>query len=136
MENTMLFAIKPKYAEQILNGIKKYEYRKRFPHKWDKDGKYKMLIYESSPTSAIVGEVTVDTTKCIKDTPSKVWSKTSEFGGIEKDKYFEYFQGYDYAYAISVENLIRYEKPRKLEEYGVKHAPMSFQSVNDVLMEE
>lgn len=49
---TIILAIKPKYANMILNGEKTIEFRRKFP----KAPLEKVLIYASAPISKIIGE--------------------------------------------------------------------------------
>ena len=63
----VLMSIKPSYAEMILNGIKRYEFRKRgFKKQIDK-----IFIYSTKPVSKIIGYFTFD--KVLKGTPSEIW---------------------------------------------------------------
>jgi len=49
----VLLSIKPKYAEMILSGEKKYEFRRAI---FKKPGISKVVIYASSPVSKVIGE--------------------------------------------------------------------------------
>jgi predicted transcriptional regulator len=51
MSREVVMSIKPKYAQAILDGTKKYEFRKTHP--LYRVGK--VYIYETAPTKAIVG---------------------------------------------------------------------------------
>lgn len=50
--NAAIFAIRPEYAKSILDGTKKYEYRKVACKKPIE----KMLIYATAPIMQVVGE--------------------------------------------------------------------------------
>ena len=56
----VLMSIKPLYAEQILQGKKKYEYRRRIFKRSDVSS---LVIYESAPVSLVVGEVKIFLTR-------------------------------------------------------------------------
>ena len=51
----IVLPIKPSYADKIISGEKKYEYRKRLC----KDSIDKIYIYATSPVKRIIGEVKV-----------------------------------------------------------------------------
>ena len=117
----VLLSIKPKYAELILSGKKKYEFRRTI---FKKPEVKKVVIYASSPVSKIVGEFEID---CIlSNCVSELWHITMEYAGIEK-KYFEsYFSGKEIGHAIKVKNPKRYSTYKELHEFNVNHPPQSF----------
>ena len=53
--NVAIFAIRPEYAKSILDGTKKYEYRKVACKKPIE----KMLIYATAPIMQVVGEADI-----------------------------------------------------------------------------
>ena len=53
--NVVIMSIRPKYAEAILDGTKVWEFRKHIIRKPFN----RVLIYETSPVKAIVGEFCV-----------------------------------------------------------------------------
>ena len=118
--NSILISIKPQYVERIFNGSKKYEYRRRLP----KDNIDKIVIYCTTPVKAVIGEVSV--IKTISDTPGKLWGQTKDFAGISKEKYFEYFRYKEKANCYVLGNYVKYEHPRKLEDFGINVAPQSW----------
>lgn len=122
--NTIILAINPKYVQRIFTGEKKYEFRKIICKK----SIDKILIYETAPTSKIVGEVTV--TSVLKDTPTNLWELTKMSAGIDYDSFFAYFKNNVYAYSYVLENPIRYKKTRKIETYGLSAPPQNFVYLN------
>ena len=76
-----IFAIKPKYVEKIFSGEKRFEFRSTVC----KQQINKIVIYETSPISKIVGEVSVS--KVLKDTPENIWLKTKDYAGIDYDSF-------------------------------------------------
>ena len=115
-----LFSIRPEYVEQIFNGTKKFEYRKqpnRFPIS-------KILIYETAPIMKIVGEVEVE--EVLVDTPKAIWEKTKKYSGISKEYYFQYYRRRYAAVAYQLKNVIKYDNPKELSDFGIKRAPQSF----------
>lgn len=122
----ILLPIKPLYAERILSGIKKVEYRKQnISHK----GVCQILIYVSYPVCRVVGEFKISGVLC--DTPDRLWDKTAHVGGISKADYFAYFLGSSKAYAFQVQDVVIFERPRNIADYGLRHAPQNFVYVEE-----
>ncbi len=115
-----IFAIKPKYVEKIFSGEKRFEFRSTVC----KQQINKIVIYETSPISKIVGEVSVS--KVLKDTPENIWLKTKDYAGIDYDSFMNYFKERKFAFAYVLENPIKYENPKFLSEYNIKAVPQSF----------
>lgn len=68
----IMLSIKPQYAANILNGSKKFEYRKvRFKREVDK-----ILIYSTHPVMSVVGEAKIE--KILENTPQKIWDITKK----------------------------------------------------------
>ena len=118
--NKAIFSIKPEYIDMIFSGLKKYEYRKQICKKRIT----KMLFYSTAPVKMIVGEA--DVIDVITQRKSDLWNKTKDNSGVSKDFYDRYFDGYEYATAYLLGNIVRYEKPKPLIDYGIKLAPQSF----------
>ena len=116
----MLLSINPKYVKMILSGEKKYEYRK-FLCREDVN---KIIIYETSPVKRIVAEAEIE--KIIIDDVSKVWDRTKEYSGIDRDFYEIYYRGKEKAFAYQLKNVVSYEQPKLLADVGVKFAPQSY----------
>ena len=102
----VLFSIKPRFVKEIVNGRKKYEFRKAVPKNKAIKNVY---IYSSAPTQMIVAKFTPGQITC--DTPEKLWSKFGEWAGIDKDEFFGYFQGKETGFAIAINDLDVFEKP-------------------------
>lgn len=123
----VIFSIKPKYVTKILDGTKRYEYRRRIFSRDDVDT---IVIYSTSPVSAIVGEVAVKS--IIGDSPKSLWRETHQYGGIVESDFFEYFSGTSFAYAIELGEVKHFKRPVSFEEYGIhiKRPPQSFAYVD------
>ena len=122
----ILLPIKPLYANRILNGEKKVEYRKHVLSRMDVSN---VLIYASRPVCRVIGEFRI--AGVLSDTPDKLWERTACVGGINKSDYFTYFANHPIAYAYQIEEVKAFEKPRTLSEYGLKRAPQNFVYVED-----
>lgn len=101
-----LLSIKPEFAEKILSGEKRYEFRKACFSK----NVQTVVIYATMPVGKIVGEFEVE--KIIADAPVNLWEKTKEAAGISLDFFLSYFSGRDVGYAIKVKKTLRYKRPR------------------------
>lgn len=123
---TIIMSIKPKYWEQIANGNKTVEYRKRV---WqNKAVPTKVIVYATYPISKIVGEFVTD--NIISDRYPSLWLKTKDVGGISADDYFDYFVESPIAHAIVIKNVEIYDESQKIAEFTqnhIKRAPQSWQ---------
>lgn len=119
-QNSILLSIKPIYAKLILDGTKKFEYRKRICKKQIE----RIIMYESYPTKKVVGEVQVVSKMSIDK--KELWNLTKENAGINKDTFMEYFKNSNIACAYQLGHVIRYPEGISLEELGVSKAPQSF----------
>ena len=81
----ILLSINPEYSSQILQGLKKYEYRRQIAKRKVDE----ILIYSTSPEMKVVGSVKVNS--IIKNTPQLLWEETKDYAGICKEKFFTYF---------------------------------------------
>ncbi len=103
--------IKPKFAFAILDGKKRYEFRKGNIGQKVK----RVVVYASSPYQKIIGYFEVK--RIHKDHPEKLWNKFWKFSGIEKEEFFSYYQ--DNAFGISIEikkfvSLKKHINPREV----------------------
>lgn len=137
----ILLAIKPEYVEKILAGEKIYEYRKVAPA----EKVSKIYIYETKPVSKVVGEAYVIDTivtssgdnKNISNIGDAIYSLTvcrtssnsidaNKQAGINLIELENYFSGCNKAYAYRLGKVIKYKKPKKLVEVGVRTAPQNY----------
>lgn len=117
----ILLSIKPEYAEKILNGSKRYEYRTVMPKHFVET----VVMYSTLPEGMVVGEFSVE--RVLIMTPADLWRKTSKKSGISADSFDEYFKGRDVAYAFEIEEAKRYEQALPLQAVcDAKRPPQSF----------
>jgi predicted transcriptional regulator len=116
-----LMSIRPEFAEQILAGTKRIEFRKR-PLANDVTG---VIVYATAPTKAIVGAFRV----AGQDTrpPRDLWSEYSDVAGIAREPYLRYYAGRGLATGILVGDVYVAPAPLALSYAGVRRAPQSFQ---------
>lgn len=120
---SILLSINPNHVENIMNGKKEYEFRK----KACKRHVDKIIIYSTTPVMKIVGEAEVETV--LIDKPSEVWRITKKKSGIDKLFFDDYFQDRDQAVAYKLTNITKYVSPKELKDFGIKSAPQSFQYI-------
>ena len=118
--STILLSIKPEYVHRILDGSKKYEFRRSVAkRKVDR-----ILIYSTAPEMKVVAMVEV--LDILKDSPKKLWEKTQAYAGISRPKFMDYYADRSVAYAYQLGELQKFDTPKTLAEYGVTAAPQSF----------
>lgn len=114
----VLLAIKPEFAEKILNGDKKYEYRKRLARG---DSNYLYLCCGRK----IVGKVKII---AVMDGPKEcLWEYTADGAGISHKQFLEYFKDVEIAYCYALGKSERLDM--SLEDFGLKKGPQSFQYI-------
>lgn len=116
----LLLSIKPEYVEKILQGTKKFEYRKRLA----KEDVSVIYIYSTAPSMKVVASVQV--IGRLSASPTALWEKTKKTSGISREKYREYFHGCKIAYAYKLGAVNVFEKAKTLSEFGIATAPQSF----------
>ena len=117
----VLLSIKPKYAEMILSGEKRYEFRRAI---FKKPGIRKVVIYASRPISKVIGEFEIDDILSLDI--RELWLLTMDHAGIEKEFYDRYFSGKEVGHAIKVKKTKKYSEYKDLREFNIKRAPQSF----------
>lgn len=114
-------AIQPQFAEAILNGSKRIEFRKRRLAS-DIDT---VLIYESAPTQRIVGHFTIERTELAS--PRRLWRSYGAVGSIRRADYLNYFGDSPQAVGLVIKASERYRRPVALDELDLRPSvPQSF----------
>lgn len=116
----ILLSIKPEFVARIFSGDKIFEFRKVIPTAQVD----KIYIYATRPICAVVGCATVS--GIISGAPQDVWNKTKKYAGIGRDFFDSYFSGRPQAYAYCLDNVIKYNVPCSLSEFGISAAPQNF----------
>jgi Uncharacterized conserved protein len=109
----VLLSIKPEFAEKILNGTKRFEFRKGiFKNKEITT----VVIYATMPLGKVVGQFHID---CVlSDHPDTLWEQTKKYAGITKDFFDDYYVGRETGYAIKIANAERFECPLPITSLG------------------
>ncbi len=118
-----LLSIRPRYAEAILSGRKRFEFRRQpFGSSVNL-----ALVYATSPVQLVVGEF--DVLQILSAPVESLWRLTRRFAGIDRNLFFEYFSGMHIGHAIEIGAVRRYERPFcPVEAMGIR-PPQSFQYV-------
>lgn len=115
-------SIRPKFAEAILAGTKRFEFRRALFKAPDVDT---VVVYASTPVRKVVGEFSIKRVWSLA--PSQLWSKTACGAGIARSYFDDYFAGASIGHAIEVDSVRRYRLPRSLlRHYRVEQPPQSF----------
>lgn len=118
----ILLSIKPEYAEKILSGEKRFEYRKALPTKKEINI---CVIYATQPVGKVIGEFEIE--EFLSESPNSLWEKTKKFSGISKEFFHDYFLDRPVAHALSIKSTKRYNEPLEIKEIlSSGLAPQSF----------
>ncbi len=120
MKRKILISINPEHVQNIIAGIKKYEYRK-IAAKQDISS---IIIYETTPIKRIVAEAEI--IDVLELPPEELWNQTKNESGISKAFFDKYFDNRTVAYAYKLGKIKVYDTPKTLMDYGIKAAPQSF----------
>ena len=107
----ILLSIKPKFADMILDGTKRVEYRKALASVAND----RIFLYATAPIKKVVA----------------VWACYLDCSGITKEEFDEYFKDKKYASWYFLEEPITYKKPQNIRYFGVKTAPRNFVYLKD-----
>lgn len=119
-----LLSIKPRFALAILNGEKRFEFRRKA---FTQPVKV-VLVYATMPVKQVIAEFEVR--GIISGGLDSLWRRTRNFAGIEKKVFFEYFRGVQVGHAIEIGKVKRYKDPYcPIEKFGIR-PPQSFVYVN------
>ncbi|MEI2762220.1 ASCH domain-containing protein [Methanothrix soehngenii] len=102
----VLLSIKPKFAESIINGRKKYEFRK---NAFSKKNIGLVYIYSTTPIKKIVGIFRIS--KIIEDKPSTLWHQLKDEAGISEEEFFDYFKNREVGFAFEIVKVEKFETP-------------------------
>ena len=106
----VLLSIKPEYVDKILDGSKRFEYRKRL---YKDPNVTSIVIYATKPIGKVVGEFLIKETYSAH--PDDLWDSTKDYSGISKMFFDQYFKDRNVAHAIEVKRVIKYQEPRSIE---------------------
>jgi len=102
----VLLSIKPKYVKSIIEGEKRYEFRKAI---FRNRSIHRVFIYSSAPVKRIVARFEIST--ILEDHPTAIWERVRDQAGIDEMEFFTYFAGRERGYAIGIGNLQEFDTP-------------------------
>lgn len=101
----VLLSIKPKYADLILAGSKRVEFRRS----WAAQDVSMIVLYSSSPIQKIVGVVEVE--EVVVASPTSLWKTCVEKGGgLTRKELRMYFAGKSKGVAVLLGQVFKPEK--------------------------
>lgn len=116
-----LLPIQPRYANAILRGEKRVEFRRR---RFGRDVEY-VVVYASSPICGIVGSFRIST--ITEGCPRAIWADFESVGAIEQEDFDRYYAGAERAVAIGIERVCILEQPIPLKRLSSNlRAPQSY----------
>ena len=125
-----LMSIHPKYANAILDGSKRVEFRKRRLA----DDVNRVVIYATSPVKAVLGEFMV--ARQVTATPPTLWRLFGGDGaGVTRDELMAYYLAEPSSEmprgtAIVIASAA-YSAPRRLTDYGISRPPQSWRYLTE-----
>lgn len=124
----VLMSIKPQYANAIMCGQKKVEFRRQI---FDVNVE-RVYVYASFPMKKLIGYFEVD--KVICDFPDFLWKQFGKMGSIAKGDFFSYFNNCNYGYAIVIKSVCRFSKDCLISEvFGDNfRVPQSYRYINNI----
>ena len=121
MKSAILLSIHTKYAESILNGNKRFEYRRVIPA----NPVDIIVVYCTAPARRISALVEVDS--ILSGSPTYVWEQTSNASGVTREQFRRYFQGCKSANAFKLGKVIPIYKGLSLSDIDLPESgPQSF----------
>lgn len=101
----VLLSIKPKYADLILVGSKRVEFRRS----WASQDVSVIVLYSSSPIQKIVGVVEVE--QVVVASPTSLWKTCTERGGgLTRKELRSYFAGKSKGVAVLLGQLFKFDR--------------------------
>jgi predicted transcriptional regulator len=116
-----LLPIQPHYANAILRGDKRVEFRRR---RFGRDVQY-VVVYASSPICGIVGSFRISDVS--EGSPDDIWEVFKSVGAIDREDFFRYYAGAELAVAIGIERVCVLAEALPLHELSSSlKAPQSY----------
>ena len=127
--NQIILSIKPQFSNEIYNGNKTLELRKRIGKNFIINNK--IYIYSSSPEKKITGHAVIK--KIDKMTTLQIKHNVIELACIKESDFDEYYNGHEYGFVIWLKDIVKYKRPLALNELRKVgfSPPQSFCYVND-----
>lgn len=119
----VILPIKPKFADLIILGKKRWEFRRRI----FKNDVKKVMIYATAPKSAVIGEFTIEQIYHLPlEQLTELWRAEKDYTGLDEREFKQYFSGRDSGYVIAIGSVRRYPQELDIQELGLLRPPQSF----------
>lgn len=102
----VILSIKPRHVQKVINGTKRYEFRKVI---FKDRSVSEVYIYSTSPVKKIIGKFRIG--RILDDHPENLWKQLHEYSGLTKKDFDMYFSGKEKGYAIEITNFELFEEP-------------------------
>lgn len=116
--SALLFSLKPQFADLVINGEKRVEFRRRFSRNMDGSLAY---FYISSPIKCIMFSSILS--KVHYSDVNDLWKRFCSIGGVSEKDYFTYFNGTNKGYAIELDNVKILSKMLSLDSIRNRYIP-------------
>ncbi len=110
MTSKLLLSVKPYFADQIFDGTKTAELRRRISIYVKNQ---EVLIYVTTPVRQLRGGFRIE--QVWSGPPETVWEKVSDKAGVTKGDFDAYYEGVKTAYALKITDVWEYDEPFGLE---------------------
>ena len=114
----VLLSIHPRFADNIRNGTKQFEYRKRLFRK----PVDKVVLYVTG-SGRICGDFEIE--DILSDKPSRIWEQTKSGAGCSEEYFRRYFRDCSWGHAFQIGSVRDYEIPLRDAYPGIR-PPQSF----------
>ena len=104
----LLISIRPEYADNIVEGVKTVEFRRRFPPEHRVRGAT-VWIYSTSPVREVIGTAIVMSVE--RMSTSALWRAYGEQGAVSRCVFEDYFSGVSEGHAIRLGGVRRLSMP-------------------------
>ena len=134
MPRAVMLALKPRFAQAILDGTKDVEVRRQ-PVSVARGSL--VLLYPSSPVRPAVGWATVK--EVLTGDLGLLWSTHGSRTCLDHSEYTDYYRGATTAHALVLESARRLKRPVTLDELRTTHrteAPQSWRFLPESLRPE
>lgn len=106
MTSNLLLSVKPLYADQIFDGTKTAELRRRMSNYVKNQ---EVLIYVTTPVRQLRGGFRIE--QVWSGPPDMVWEKVSDKAGVTRHDFDAYYEGVKTAYALEIADVWEYDEP-------------------------
>ena len=103
---SVILSIKPRFARAIMDGSKRYEFRRRIFKNENVDTAY---IYATSPVKKIIGRIEI--ARIIETDLARLWKLSSEYSGLQREEFLSYFDGLERGFSIEIEDVVEFDEP-------------------------